>query len=228
MTERAAKRAASDDARSDRELVYAARAGDVLAFDALFYRYKDGIFRLGVAVTKDPSAAEEIVIDTFTRAHRALLRLEPDGSLRPWLYRVALNLSYNRRPRKNVVVGTLDDAAIEALESGERSPSSLAELAELRHEVLAAVDTLGAKHRTVVILHYLNDLNLAEIAEIVDVPVGTVKSRLHYGLRRLRMWLSAHPELGFEPADAPTATSGQMLPAVVETARGSARERRRG
>jgi len=224
VTERAAKRAANEDLRSDRDLVYAARDGDMLAFDALFYRYRDGIFRLGLAITKDPSAAEEIAVDTFARAHRAIARLEPEGSLRPWLYRVAVNLSYNRRPRKNVIVGTLDDTTAEVVESGDRSPSSLAELAELRSEVLAAVDTLGPKHRTVVILHYLNGLNLAEIAQVVDVPVGTVKSRLHYGLRRLRAHLSAHPELGFEPADALLATSGQMPLPAVERPRGSTPE----
>src|SRR2546429_7094460 len=102
---------AAGDNRTDHDLVYAARDGDTVAFDALFYRYRDGIFRLGLAITKDPSAAEEIVVDTFARAHRALARLEPDDSLRPWLYRVAVNLSYNRRPRKNVVLSSLDDAS---------------------------------------------------------------------------------------------------------------------
>ena len=214
MTRRAAKQP-EEERRTDRELVYAARAGDMRSFDALFYRYKDGIFRLGLAITKDPSAAEEIVVDTFARAHRAMERLEPEDSLRPWLYRVAVNLSYNRRPRKNVVMSTLEDATEEVLESGERSPSSLAELAELRRVVLAAVDTLGPKHRIVVVLHYLNGLNLAEIAEVVDCPVGTVKSRLHYALRRLRVHLSAHPELGFEPAHPLASTPGQRpVPAV--------------
>ena len=163
---------AAGDSRNDHELVYAAREGDTIAFDALFYRYRDGIFRLGLAITKDPSAAEEIVVDTFARAHRALARLEPDASLRPWLYRVAVNLSYNRRPRKGVVLSSLDDA----------------------------VDELGPKHRLVVVLHYMNGLNLTEIAEVVDCPVGTVKSRLHYALRRLRTHLAAHPELGIEPS----------------------------
>lgn len=209
MPDRAAKKAASAETRTDRELVYAARDGDMLAFDALFYRYKDGIFRLGLAITKDPSAAEEIVVDTFTRAHRALARLEPEGSLRPWLYRVAINLSYNRRPRKGIVLSTIEDAAGEMLQSDERSPSSLAELAELRSLVLAAVDTLGPKHKVVVVLHYLNGLNLAEIAQVVDCPVGTVKSRLHYALRRLRTHLAAHPELGFEPGDPLLATRGE-------------------
>ena len=203
---KAAKPSPSGDERSDRELVYAARGGEAVAFDALFYRYRDGIFRLGLAITKDPSAAEEIVVDTFARAHRALARLEPDDSLRPWLYRVAVNLSYNRRPRKNVVLSSLDDATDDALANDEGSPASVAEQAELRRVVLACVDSLGPKHRVVVVLHYLNGLNLAEIAEIVDCPIGTVKSRLHYALRRLRTHLVAHPELGIEPVRPRPAT----------------------
>lgn len=190
---------AAGDTRTDHELVYAARDGEIAAFDALFYKYRDGIFRLGLAITKDPSAAEEIVVDTFARAHRALARLEPDSSLRPWLYRVAVNLSYNRRPRRGVVLSSLDDAVDEALASEDGSPSHQAEQSELRRLVLSAVDELGPKHRLVVVLHYLNGLNLTEIAEVMECPVGTVKSRLHYALRRLRTHLAAHPEFGIEP-----------------------------
>ncbi len=197
---------AAGDNRTDHDLVYAARDGDIVAFDALFYRYRDGIYRLGLAITKDPSYAEEIVVDTFARAHRALARLEPDASLRPWLYRVAVNLSYNRRPRKGVVLSSLDDAVEEATANEDGSPSHVAEQAELRRFVLGAVDELGPKHRLVVVLHYLNGLNLTEIAEVVGCPVGTVKSRLHYALRRLRTHLAAHPELGIEPSRRVIAT----------------------
>jgi RNA polymerase sigma-70 factor (ECF subfamily) len=195
--------------RGDRELVHAARAGDMLAFDGLFYRYRDGIYRLGLAITKDPSAAEEIVVDTFARAHRAIERLEPDDSLRPWLYRVAVNLSYNRRPRKGVTFSSLDEGTEDIAAEGE-SPSDAAERAERRRVVLECVDALGPKHKVVVVLHYLNGLNLVEIAEIVEVPVGTVKSRLHYALRKLRVQLSAHPGLEFEPAGLFDATQQQM------------------
>lgn len=200
---------AEPELRGDRELVHAARAGDVLAFDGLFYRYRDGIYRLGISITKDPSAAEEIVIDTFARAHRAIERLEPDDSLRPWLYRVAVNLSYNRRPRKGVTFSSLDEGT-EDIAADAESPSDAAERAERRRVVLGCVDTLGSKHRIVVVLHYLNGLNLAEIAEIVECPVGTVKSRLHYALRKLRLQLSAHPGIDFEPAEAFGATEQQM------------------
>ncbi len=209
MTRQPKGEGAEPELRGDRELVHAARAGDVLAFDGLFYRYRDGIYRLGISITKDPSAAEEIVIDTFARAHRAIERLEPDDSLRPWLYRVAVNLSYNRRPRKGVTFSSLDEGT-EDIAADAESPSDAAERAERRRVVLGCVDTLGPKHRIVVVLHYLNGLNLAEIAEIVECPVGTVKSRLHYALRKLRLQLSAHPGIDFEPAEAFGATEQQM------------------
>lgn len=192
--------AAEGDVRNDRQLVYAARRGDERAFDVLFYRYRDGIYRLSLAITKDPQAAEEIVVDTFARAYRALARLEPDDTLRPWLYRVAINESYDRRPRAGGAPGSLDEAAEEVITADERSPSVLAEQAETRRVVLAAVDALDEKHRTVIVLHYLSELALAEIAVIVGAPVGTVKSRVHYALRRLRAHLSLHPGLAVEPA----------------------------
>jgi len=194
------------DPRNDRQLVYSARLGDERAFDALFYRYRDGIFRLAVAITKDPRTAEEIVVDTFARAYRALERLEPDDSLRPWLYRVAINESYDRRPRRGYTTSPLEDAADDLVASEDGSPAELAERAELRRVVLECIDTLGPKHRTVVILHYLNGLNLAEIAVITECPVGTVKSRLHYALRHLRTHLSPHPGLRVEPRGSRGAT----------------------
>ncbi|MBI3522567.1 MAG: sigma-70 family RNA polymerase sigma factor [Chloroflexi bacterium] len=198
------------DPRNDRELVLAARSGEIRAFDALFYRYRDGIFHLGLAITKDAAYADEIVVDTFARAYRHLDRLEPDDSLRPWLYRVAVNLSYNRRPRRSIILTPLDDGAYELPTAEELSPASLAELAERRSAMLECVDRLGQKHRLVVVLHYLNGLNLAEIAEIVECPIGTVKSRLHYALLKLRTHLSAHPGFVVEPQEAIGATKGGM------------------
>ena len=185
--------------RSDRDLVRSAQAGDMASFDGLFYRYRDGIYRVALAVTKDPSSAEEILVDTFARAHRALARLDPRDTLRPWLYRVALNLSYNRRSRRVFPVRTLDEATEEVVVAEESSPQALAERGELQRAVLDAVDHLSFNHRVVVILHYLHGMNLSEIAEIAGCPVGTVKSRLHYALRRLRTRLLADRRIEVEP-----------------------------
>ena len=205
----AADRPADD--RGDRELVYAARGGDMAAFDTLFYRYRDGLYRLGYAITKDPSAAEEIVVDAFARAYRALARLEPEDSLRPWLYRVAVNLSYNRQPRKNVSFHPLEEASKEVVTERD-SPSEAAELAERRRVVLECVDALGPKHKVVVVLHYLNGLNLDEIGFSLGIAVGTVKSRLHYALRGLKVHLWSHPGLLFEPPASAAATEDVIHP----------------
>ena len=192
--------------RTDKELVVAAQGGDESSFDLLFYRYRDGIYRVAYAVTKDPSAAEEILVDTFARAYRALARLDPHDSLRPWLYRVALNLSYNRRPRRHFTLHPLEDATEQIVESEEISPNSLAERGEIQRAVLDAIDQLSFKHRVVVILHHLQGLDLAEIAEIVESPVGTVKSRLHYALRHLRTSLLADARIELEPRLRKAAT----------------------
>ncbi len=194
------------DARSDKELVEGARAGDTDAFDLLFYRYRDGIYRVALAVTRDPSAAEEILVDTFARAYRALARLDPYHSLRPWLYRVALNLSYNRRPHGRYSTQPLEDASDHVVDAEEVSPQGLAERGEVQRAVLEAIDGLSFKHRVVVILHHLHGMDLAEIAEIVDCPVGTVKSRLHYALRRLRTSLLADRRIELEPGGVRSAT----------------------
>jgi len=184
--------------RTDKALVVAAQGGDESSFDLLFYRYRDGIYRVALAVTKDPSAAEEILVDTFARAYRALARLDPHDSLRPWLYRVALNLSYNRRPRGRFTLHPLEDANERIADGVDVSPQSHAEREELQRAVLEAIDRLSFKHRVVVILHHLQGLDLAEIAEIVDCPVGTVKSRLHYALRHLRVSLLADRRIELE------------------------------
>lgn len=118
-----------------------------------------------------------------------------------------MNLSYNRQPRKNVSFHPLEEASNELVTERD-SPSAAAELAERRRAVLECVDALGPKHKVVVVLHYLNGLNLAEIAEIVEAPVGTVKSRLHYALRGLKVHLAAHPGLLFEPNGGADATEG--------------------
>jgi len=82
----------------------------------------------------------------------------------------------------------------------------MVESAVTRRVVLAALETLDEKHRNVVVLHYLNELPLAEIALIVECPVGTVKSRLHYALRRLRTHLAQQNKAAIEHAPARSGT----------------------
>lgn len=180
----------------DAALLHRMQADDLDAFEAFFERYRTSIYRTAWGLTGDPQAAEEVLQDTFARAWRRRHILRPDVSPLPWLHRVALNLCYSRLGRRRLpseplgetVVGLVRDLAIE--------PAEHAEQEELRRIVRDGVARLPPKHQSVVILYYLHGLSLQETAELLDVRLGTVKSRLHYALRALRARLEGDRRFG--------------------------------
>lgn len=180
----------------DAALLHRMQADDLDAFEAFFERYRTSIYRTAWGLTGDPQAAEEVLQDTFARAWRRRHILRPDVSPLPWLHRVALNLCYSRLGRRRLpseplgetVVGLVRDLAIE--------PAEHAEQEELRRIVRDGVARLPPKHQSVVILYYLHGLSLHETAELLDVRLGTVKSRLHYALRALRARLEGDRRFG--------------------------------
>jgi RNA polymerase sigma-70 factor (ECF subfamily) len=184
----------------DAELVARILEGDLKSFEALYLTYTRPVYHTALAISGDSGAAEEILQDTFVRAHRAMSRVDASVSLAPWLHRIAVNLSYNWTHRHRH--WALDiDAWVERLIAGPAaSPERAAEGTELQEVVREALATLGFKHRTVLVLFYLQGFNLAEIAYIMDCPVGTVKSRLHYACKSLRKQLRADDRLAGEVA----------------------------
>jgi RNA polymerase sigma-70 factor (ECF subfamily) len=108
------------------------------------------------------------------------------------LHRIAINLSANRRARKRFLIIPLDSLADRLLSNEDLSPEHLAERNELRLAVQRAVAELDFKHRAVIVLFYLHDFSLKEVAYILDCPVGTVKSRLHYACQTLKHRLESH------------------------------------
>jgi len=170
----------------DEELVARIRAGDLEAFAALYEKYKLGIFRTALAITRDHDSAEEILQDTFVRAFRSIERVDASVPLAPWLHRIGVNLSYNlvrRGPRWSV---SLEEVADVLPPSTSPGPEAAAEVNELATIVREAVHSLGIKRRVVIVLYYLQGFTISEIAYVLDLPVGTVKSRLHYATKALR------------------------------------------
>ena len=161
------------------------QADDLDAFEAFFIRHRTLIFRTAFWLTGDRHAAEEVLQDTFARAYRHRATLLPDVSPVPWLHRVALNLCYSRLDRRRIDARPIDEATATLPDRGIE-PAERAEQAELRLIVRQGVAALPPKHRNVVILYYLHGLSLQETATLLDVRLGTVKSRLHYALRGLR------------------------------------------
>jgi RNA polymerase sigma-70 factor, ECF subfamily len=166
------------------------------AFEEFFNRYRTPIYRTAYGLTGDPQAAEEILQDTFARAHQRRATLRLDVSPLPWLHRVALNLCYSRLARHRPSSEPIDQSAAQFLADAATPPPERAEQTELRSIVRDGVAGLPEKHRSVVVLYYLYGLSLQETATLLNVPLGTVKSRLHYALRALRVDLEDDQRFG--------------------------------
>jgi len=184
----------------DAELVSRILDGDLQAFEALYGKYRRQLYQTALAITGNAGAAEEILQDSFVRAHAAMNRVDASVSLAPWLHRIAVNLSYNWTNRHRH--WTLDiDSWVDRLIAGPTvSPERAVEGTEVSDVVRDAIASLGFKQRAVIILFYLQGFSLAEIGYILDCPVGTVKSRLHYACKALRQRLGSDQRLAGEVA----------------------------
>jgi RNA polymerase sigma-70 factor, ECF subfamily len=175
---------------SDRDLVLQLQSGDVHALGELYDRYNHVVYRTALAITGDESAAADLLQDVFLRVHRFSLRIDPSRPLEPWLYRVTTNLTYTWiKRRKRWLFRPIEDMAEWFTGNKKNSPSYQIEKDEEWVHVCQAVATLSLRHRVVIVLHYFNDLSIEEISDVLDIPVGTVKSRLHYGRLALKKYL---------------------------------------
>jgi RNA polymerase sigma-70 factor (ECF subfamily) len=169
---------------SDEALFADYRAGKAAAFETLFRRWQDPLGRHLARMLDDPAAADDLVMETFLRLHRHRTRWREGTPLRPWLFTIARNLARNRL-RARRLWGWLPLAS-----ARERTLPPPVPTDRVRTRVAAAFAALPAAQREACSLRLLGELSLEEIARVTSVPVGTVKSRLFHGLRRLRALLA--------------------------------------
>jgi len=186
----------------DGRLISQIRQGNILALKTLYEKYKGQVYRTALAVTRDREAAEDILQDCFLKVYTHIDKLNGSLPLSPWLHRVTVNLSYNWVKKKHRWLQPLEEV-IEQLIAGPRTlPESALERGELQGIVQKAIASLSFEHRVVIVLFYLDGFSLNEIAYILDCPVGTVKSRLHYARLTLRRKLERDrrlsPEVAYE------------------------------
>lgn len=166
--------------RSDQELVAAANAGDASAFEAIYFRYRDWAVHLAFRFCGD----RELALDVLQESCLYLLKKFPGFELRcqmkTFLYPVVKHLALNARAKAGRYEG---GEAGEELFAGLEAPRSEAAGDE---ELRAALAKLPERQRETVVLRFIEGLDLAEIATALEVPVGTVKSRLHHALETLR------------------------------------------
>jgi len=188
--------------QTDRELVLQLQQGDVVALGNLYDRHKNLVFRTALGITGDEQVAADLLQDVFLRMHRFAGHIDPDRPLEPWLYRTTANLTYTWMKRHKRWMRPLEDVAEWLVGSKKQLPSYMAEVSEEWKDVQKAVSSLNLQQRVVVVLYYINDLSLQEISEILDVPVGTIKSRLFYGRQALKKYLETdgvvHGEVNYE------------------------------
>jgi RNA polymerase sigma-70 factor (ECF subfamily) len=165
------------DDRSDRVLVRAACDGDRDAAGALFTRHWQPAWRVAYGVTGRRALADDVAADAFERAFAALARFDDRRPFAPWLHRIVVNRALDLLRAERRMVG--DEIALESVEAVDTDEQGDTELLE-------AVQALPLQRRAVVILRYGVGMTPADIAVVLDVPVGTVHSRLARALDQLR------------------------------------------
>ena len=186
----------------DSELVRRIQSGsDLQAFTTLVERHSGRAYQIAYGILANREDSEEVVQDAFVRIHRALPNFRGDSEFTTWMYRIIVNLCNNkyrwnksRRIGRNISI----DAPLEhqdgsdlhlELPSPMQPPDKQVELAELRTRTAKAMKALPESYRNAVLLRNVRHLDYDQIAEILNCPVGTVKSRINRGREMLRQML---------------------------------------
>ena len=196
-------------APTDRELIQRLCDGDLGALGSLYDRYRLLVIQTALAITHDRQSAEDILQECFLKLNTYARRIDVDLPLEPWLYRVTVNLAYTWVSRRARWLTSLESVIDRLVAPARTGTEYHAEMSELHSVIQQAIDTLPPTQRMTVVLYYLNNLSLKEIAYILDCPVGTVKSRLHYGREQLKRHLQAYEP----PRPEPVVGGSRSLPA---------------
>lgn len=176
---------------TDADLCRMADAGDGRALEELYARYSRIVMSLALRMMADRAVAEDLTQEVFFRAWKqAGAYREGKGSYATWLLRITHNMAIDeirkrqRRPQR----ADLEDpvAAVANIVDGERSVEEHAWIGSLREEMVSALGTLPANQRVPIELAYFRGLTQREVAETLDVPLGTIKTRMRLGMRKLR------------------------------------------
>jgi RNA polymerase sigma-70 factor (ECF subfamily) len=183
---------------TDEELIARVLAGDRGSYDVLVARYSDLVYTIVLRILWNEDDADDVAQETFVRAYRALPRFRGDSKFSSWLYRIAVNRALThlkKRRRRGVADATLEEGLEPEppLGGDDGNPERLFLKAEERARVREAVAKLPPRYRAVVTLFYLEERNYKEVAAVLGVPVGTLKTHLHRARAMLRDIMNEGP-----------------------------------
>ena len=183
---------------SDPDLIAAVLDGSEAAFGELVDRYKDRVFRLLSRYCRDSVECEDLAQDVFLKVFRKLHTFKHDSQFFTWLYRITVNAATDHLSRAGTRKLRLveDTAVFERGDQEDASPTAALEAQELAQITRAIVDQLPEKFRTILVLREFEGLSYTEIADVLEIQLGTVESRLFRARQRFKDALTRqHPEL---------------------------------
>ena len=176
----------------ERELVRRAQQGDANAFEALMQLHAQFVYNLALRTVNNSAEAEDISQEAFVRAWKALPKFRADAQFRTWLYRIVTNLCYNRLPKLKRDLQALDDDALDFVADEDQKVEGAIVTDELYQYLHAAIDKLPESYKLLITLRHLKSMSYNEIAEVTDLPLGTVKTGIFRARKELRATLLSY------------------------------------
>ena len=161
---------------------------DMGAFETLYRQYEKLVFRTAYLITGSKESAEDALQEVFVSVWKSRHTYNPKkGKLTTWLHRITVNECSRKKKGKLSTAVSLEEKMIDLPDMKHQSHPEDVLASKLEYDrLLKAMDALDTKHRSVLVLRYFNDLSYQEIAEALEIPLGTVKSRLYQSLRYLK------------------------------------------
>jgi len=182
----------------DLDLINRFKGGDASAFDEIIFKYQDKIYNLCYHMLGNSHDTEDAAQDVFLKAYQSLNKFKPDASLHTWLYRIAVNtcIDYKRKPFFESLFKSSKegDEFVADHPSYSPSPERLYESEQIGKAIHLALGRLSEKLRTVIVLKEIEGLSYGEIAEVLGVSIGTVKSRISRAREELKELLKKFRE----------------------------------
>lgn len=179
------------------KLVKLAQQGDQKAFQELVVRYQRRVFNICYGIVKNADEAQDLTQETFIRVHKNLARFEGNASFYTWIYRIAKNVGIDhirksRRRSASSFDEMMETNTERTIDTGSMptplgiNPSKVAGRRELMEQMQNALASLSESHREIIVLREIEDLSYQEIADALDISIGTVMSRLHHARKNMQ------------------------------------------
>ena len=176
----------------EQSLIQRAQKGDPEAFATLVDEHQRYVYNLALRVVRDENEALDLTQETFVRAWTALPNFRGQSQFRTWLYRITTNLCYNRLPGLRRSLNDLGDDVLPDVPESEdtaSNPLRVLESNEIRIQLHQAIDQLDANYKILIVMRYHDELSYEEIASLLNLPLGTVKTGLFRAREKLRLAL---------------------------------------